>query len=177
MTGGKVVIAAIGALLAVVLQLVIAPNIAPFGVMPSFLITYTLAVALLLEPVPAYVIAFALGMMGDLCGAGPVGALPFILLLAVFLIQQAHKAFGNGTFFVSCLILLCFVIATHLLHAAFMVAMTSTYTALEALKVVALPQSAYDCLLALAQYPLLRRVLSDPPAQQLGFLTPGPRVG
>ena len=158
--GSRVGIAALGALLALVLQVVLAPNIAIAGVMPSFIIAFTLAVAMLLPPTPAYVIAFTLGLCSDLLGYGPVGALPLILLVCTFALQQSQSAFGNGTLFVSCIILVVFVLLAHFLHAAFMVAMTSTYSAAQAFSQVAIPGSLYDCVLAVVLYVLMRRVLS-----------------
>ena len=44
--GARTTIAAIGALLALVLQIVVAPNIAIMGTMPSFVIAYVVAMAI-----------------------------------------------------------------------------------------------------------------------------------
>ncbi|MBQ9068977.1 MAG: rod shape-determining protein MreD [Eggerthellaceae bacterium] len=162
--GGRVGIAAIGALLALVLQVVLAPNIAIMGTMPHFVIAYTMVVSLLVPGTPAYVVAFCLGMASDLLGYGPVGALPFILLIMAFAIGRAESAFGNGTVFVSCSILVVFVILAHFLHAAFMVAMTSTYSASEAFLLIAIPQSLYDSVLAVIMYIALRRMFSPSPS-------------
>lgn len=158
--GGRVGIAALGAVIAVVLQIILAPNIAIMGTMPQFIIVYALASAMLLPREGAYVLVFCLGMVGDLLGYGPVGALPFILLIAVLAIDFAQKTFGNGTLFVSCIIVVAFTIAVHFLHAAFMIAMTTGYTALDAFLLVAIPESLYDSVLAVLCYMALRRLLS-----------------
>lgn len=155
---GRPIIAAIGAVVALALQIVLAPNIAIMGVMPSFIIAYVVALAMLLPGLPSYLIAFCLGMFSDLLGYGPVGALPFILLIAVFSIDRAQATFGNGTLFVACIILVVFVLLVHFLHAAFMVAITSTYTVAEAFQLVAIPQGFYDCVIALLIYLAMRRV-------------------
>lgn len=170
--GARTTIAAIGALLALVLQIVLAPNIAIAGTMPSFVIAYVVAMAMLLPSTPGYVIAFVLGMLTDLLGYGPVGVLPFILLIAVLSIDYAQKVFGNGTLFVSCIIVVAFVIAVHFFHAAFMVAVTSTYTLGDALLLIAIPQSLYDCIWGVLAYMLLRRILM--PAQSSGMPQIGP---
>ena len=116
---GRFGIAVLGALLAVVLQIVVAPNIAIMGTMPQFIIVYAVAISLVLPRDQVYVLVFALGMLGDLLGYGPVGALPFILLIASVAIDFAQKTFGNGTLFVSCIIVVAFVIVIHFLHAAY----------------------------------------------------------
>lgn len=158
--GARVGIAAIGALLAVVLQIVLAPNVAVFGTMPSFVIAYCVVIPMLLPGTASYVIVFCAGFVADLLGYGPVGALPFILLLCAFLVGHAQNTFGNGTLFVSCLIVLAFVLVAHFLHAAFMLAVTSSYTASEAFLLVAIPESLYDSLLAVLLYILFRRIFS-----------------
>lgn len=158
--GSRIGIAAIGALLALVFQVVVAPNIAIMGTMPSFVICYVLAVALLLPGTPSYVIAFCLGIMADLLGYGPVGALSVILLIAAFCIEQADKTFGNGTLFVSCITYVAFVLLVHFLHAGFMVAVTSGYSAADAMRLIAIPQALYDCVLGVLVFLLMRRVLT-----------------
>lgn len=157
---GRFGIAILGALLAVVLQIVVAPNIAVMGTMPHFIIVYAVAISLVLPRDQVYVIVFVLGMIGDLLGYGPVGALPFILLISALAIDLAQKTFGNGTLFVSCIIVVAFTIVVHFLHAAFMIAMTSSYSALEAFVLIAIPEALYDCLLAVLCYLVMRRLLS-----------------
>lgn len=159
--GARVGIAAIGALLAVVLQVVLAPNITIFGAVPSFVVAYCLAAGMLLPPIPAYVLAFVCGMLADLLGYGPVGAVPFLLLVAIALLQRVHAALGNGTLFVSLAILAAFALAVPLLHTAFVVATTSSFTALEAYGSQGISMAVYDCVLALVLYPLLARVLGQ----------------
>ena len=157
---GRFGIAILGALLAVVLQIVLAPNIAIMGTMPHFIIAYAVAISLVLPRNQVYVLVFVLGMIGDLLGYGPVGALPFILLIAALAIDFAQKTFGNGTLFVSCIIVIAFTIVVHFLHAAFMVAMTSTYSAADAFLLIAIPEALYDCVIAVLCYLAMRRLLS-----------------
>ena len=161
---GRVGIASIGALLALVLQIVLAPNVAIVSTAPSFVVAYAVALAMTLSGTPCYLIAFALGMLGDLLGFGPVGVLPFILLVASFAIDRAQAVFGNGTLFVACVIVVVSVIVVHLAHAAFLVALASSYSAADALRLVAIPQSLYDSVLAVLIYLLLRRMAAPPQA-------------
>lgn len=157
---GRFGIAVLGAVIAVVLQVVLAPNVAIMGTMPQFIIVYAVAISLVLPRDQVYIIVFVLGMVGDLLGYGPVGALSFILLIVALLIDFAQKTFGNGTLFVSCIIVVAFTIIVHFLHAAFMVAMTSTYTAADAFLLIAIPEALCDCVLAVLCYLAMRRLLS-----------------
>lgn len=173
--GGRVGIAALGALIAVVLQIVLAPNIAIMGTMPQFIIVYAVAVSMVLPRDSSYVLVFLLGMVGDLLGYGPVGALPFILLICAWAISASQNTFGNGTLFVACIIVVAFVIAIHFLHAAFMVAVTSTYSAADAFLLIAVPEALYDSVLAVLCYIAMRRLLV--PAGQASMASVGPRLG
>ena len=160
----RIGIAILGALVALVLQVVLAPNIAIAQTMPNFIIVYAVTISMILSGPPAYIIVFFLGLASDLLGYGPVGSLSFILLISAALINLAQKTFGNGTLFVSCISGVGFTILIHFLHAAFMVAMTSTYSAIDAFRLIAIPESLYDCVLAVLAYVLIHRLLA-PPAQ------------
>ncbi len=174
--GGRVGIASIGALAVFVLQIVLAPNVAVLGVQPNFVIAYCVVMAMLLPSTPAYIIAFCTGMLSDLVGYGPVGALPFILLLASLGISYANKVFGNGTPFVSCIIVVAFVILVHFFHAAFMVAITSTYTAASAFLDIAIPGALYDSVWGVLLYLLMHRILVPSQPSGMGQVTPELRL-
>lgn len=171
---GRVGIAALGALIAVVLQIVLAPNIAIMGTMPQLIIVYAIAISLILPRDSSYVLVFVLGMVGDLLGYGPVGALPFILLICTWAMHASQHTFGNGTLFVECIIVVAFVIVVHFLHAAFMVAVTSAYSATDAFLLIAIPETLYDSVLAVLSYLALRKFIAS--AGQASLASVGPRL-
>lgn len=84
----------IAAAIAVVLQLVLAPNIQIMGVMPDFLVSYVLMVCMLRPQKNHYVLAFVMGMLSDLMGFGVVGTMSLCLLVAAFLIGKVAEAIG-----------------------------------------------------------------------------------
>ena len=67
---------AVGAVVAVLLQVVVAPNIALFGAMPNFVVAYALLVAIVRPMAAGPVMPFVLGLVFDLVSGGPVGAMP-----------------------------------------------------------------------------------------------------
>ena len=69
----------IGAIIAVLLQIALAPNIALFGVVPNFIMAYVLIVSIVCPDQSGPVFAFVLGLLFDLLGTGPVGAMAFLL--------------------------------------------------------------------------------------------------
>ncbi|MBE6465968.1 rod shape-determining protein MreD [Denitrobacterium detoxificans] len=151
----------IGAIIAVFLQVVVAPNIAIFQVMPNFLIVYTLVVAMLFSDDSVLIIAFVLGFVSDLLGYGPVGSLAFLLVLASFFASRAHAAFANGTVLMPLVILMLFALVVDVLYAAFLLGLSSNLNPIEAFAYRAVPCALYDCVVGLLMYPLLSRLLTN----------------
>ncbi|MEG0096327.1 MAG: rod shape-determining protein MreD [Raoultibacter sp.] len=149
----------IGALIVVVAQIVIAPNIALFAAMPNFIVAYVLVVAMVRPSDALYLLAFVLGLISDLLGYGPVGAMPFLLVLASFLVSRVFSALDNGTAFMPLLVFIAASFAIELLYAAFLVALGIVPSLLDAFIYRALPCALYDCVCGLLFYPLGHRFL------------------
>ena len=164
----------IGAILAVVLQVVLAPNIAIFSAVPNFLIVYTLVVAMLYPGNAVFGVAFALGLVSDLLGYGPVGALPFLLLIAAFAAGRSFEIFGNGTIFVPLTVMIVLTLLVEFFYAAFVMSATSIGP-IEAFLYRALPCALYDCVLGLLIYPLVSHFLVAKQAT-MGSSTPMPHL-
>ena len=62
------IVVAVGAVIAVLLQIVVAPNIALFSVQPNILLAYVLVVAIVRPADAGPVLPFALGLICDLLG-------------------------------------------------------------------------------------------------------------
>ena len=90
---------AVGAVVAVLLQVVVAPNIALFGAMPNFVVAYALLVAIVRPMAAGPVMPFVLGLVFDLVSGGPVGAMAFLLVLMTFLAARAFAVLDNDTLF------------------------------------------------------------------------------
>lgn len=168
-------IAIIGAIIAILLQVIVAPNIAIFSAVPNFLVVYTLVVAMLMPGNAALVIAFALGLMSDLLGYGPVGALPFLLVIASFIAARAYEVFSNDTLFVPLAILLILTLLVEFFYAAFVLSMSTSIGPIDAFLYRALPCTLYDCVLGLLLYPILSHFLVAQHAT-MGSSTPSPRL-
>ena len=85
----------IGAIIAVVLQIALAPNIALFGVVPNFIMAYVLIVSIVCPDQSGPVFAFVLGLLFDLLGTGPVGAMAFLLTGVSFLAKRIFMLVNN----------------------------------------------------------------------------------
>lgn len=154
---------AVGAIVAVLLQVLLAPNIAIFSATPNFLIVYTLLVAMAVPDEDHYILAFVLGLTSDLLGYGPVGALSFLLILASFAASRLHTAFSNGTVFVPLIAMSVTIVVVEALYALFMLAVGGSMSIGDAFMYRALPATLYDCVLGLLLYPVVRRLFSRSP--------------
>jgi len=150
-----------GAVLAVCLQVVIAPNIALFSAMPNFCIAYAMIVAIM-RPANNYplVLAFVLGLVFDLLSTGPVGAMGFLLVLAAFCASRAFAVFNNDTLFMPIAVMAVAVLIIEVLYAVFMVSFGISASPLDAFVYRALPCALYDCLAALLFYVLALKFLA-----------------
>ena len=158
----------VGAIIAVALQVVLAPNIAIFGVVPDFIMAYALAVAVACVGQTGPVFFFVLGLLFDLLGSGPVGAMAFLLLAASALVQRAFLALDNDTLFVPLFLVIVSTLAIEVVYALLMLAFGVSAGLFDALFLRALPCTVYSGLLGVAFYPLCVRFLGRPIQQQPG---------
>lgn len=149
----------IGGIVTVLLQVVIAPNIAIFQVVPNFMLVYSLVIAMLLPRDSVLVLAFALGLTSDLLGYGPVGGLAFLLTLAAFAAQRLHAVFGHDTVGAPLAILIALSLVVDILYAAFLLVLSASLSPLDAFVYRALPCALYDAVLGLILYPLASRFI------------------
>lgn len=169
MTDGRERIAlVVGALIAVVLQLVLAPVMALGPAQPDFIAVYCVAAAVARPQSCGYVLPFTMGLAYDLLGGGPVGAMSFLLVLVTFAASRAMGALNNDTLFMPLAILVTSLLAVEVLYGALCLASGVGGTLADALAYRALPCALYDAAVGLVIYPLAARFLVGQPLQHPG---------
>lgn len=170
MTDGKDVVAVgIGAVVVVVLQLVVAPNIAVFSIVPNFVLAYVVVVALVRAEVCGLVLPFVLGLLLNLAGGGPVGGWALLFTLATFALSRAFPLFSNGTLFMPLALLVVSTLMAEVAYGVIMLASGMSAGVLEALVYRSLPCALYDCVIGLVLYPVALRLIAPRVAQQPGM--------
>lgn len=159
----------IGAVFAVLLQIVLAPNIALFSAVPNFMLAYALVVAIVRAPKGGALLPFVLGMLFDLMGGGPVGAMAFLLLLASFAASRVFAVMNNDTLFMPLTILVLSTLAVEVLYGLFLVWFGLDVSLLQAFAYRGLPCALYDAVVGLALYPLVSRFAAGDSQQQPGM--------
>ena len=159
---------AVGAVIAVLLQIVVAPNIALFGAMPIFVVAYALLVAIVRPATAGPVMPFVLGLVFDLLSGRPVGAMAFLLVLMTFLAARAFSVLDNDTLFMPVTIFVVATFAAEMLYGALLIGLGLSASPVDAFLYRALPCALYDCVIGLVLYPLAARVLAGAAPAQPG---------
>ena len=158
--GRNLLVVVLGAVVAFVLQIVVAPYIPIMSAMPNFVAVYAMLLAVARPQIPSYVAAFVLGLLFDLISGAPVGALAFSLTLCCAIAASVFNVLNNDTLFVGFLALAVGLVLAELCYGVFMLALGYNAGIAEALVFRALPCAVYDIVFAFVLYPLMLRLFA-----------------
>lgn len=154
-----------GAAVAVLLDVVLFPNLPFFSNTPNFMIAYTASVGLLSRDSCTFGIAFVLGMLSDLLGYGPVGLLSILLIAAVAVERNYLTGLFRVRSFSEIASFLCVILGIEVLHAFGTVLLMEGIDPIDAVVYIALPCSVLDCVLGVLIYLGMGRILLNRPLQ------------
>lgn len=159
---------ALGVVAVVLLQVVVAPNIAFASILPNFLAAWVLVLAVVRADRVSFVLAFALGLLFDLLGTGPVGAMAFLLVFASFLASRAFVVLSNDTLFMPLVVLAVSLFVIEFGYAVFLMGTGYSAGLVEVFLYRAFPCALYDCIVALIMFPVAMRFMAPSGPQQPG---------
>lgn len=151
------VIQIVGAVVAVLLQVMAAPNIQILDAAPNFILCWVIAVAVANARAVGYVMPFLLGLIYDLISTGAVGSMAFVCLAATFVASVLLRLFDNETVFIPVVIVVVVCLLSEVGYALLTLACGLDVDLLESLVSVALPCAVYDIVLAVITYLLVKR--------------------
>lgn len=165
---------AIGAIVVVLLQIVIAPNINVLTAMPNFILCYVVVVAVANARNAGYIMPFVCGLIYDLIGSGPIGAMAFVCVATTLAASLAFQAFDNETLFIPVVIVLITCFVANLAYGLLMIACGMDVSLLDALLYICLPCGLYDTVVSLIAYPLvIRFVLREKQQNEMTIIDTG----
>ncbi|WP_302964653.1 rod shape-determining protein MreD [uncultured Adlercreutzia sp.] len=164
----ETVAAVIGGIIAVLLQIIVAPAIALFAAVPNFIVAFCLVRAVATPHHAGALLPFACGLIFDLVGGGPVGAMAFVLVLVTFLASRLYAALDNDTLFMPVAILLASTVLAEVLYGFVVVACGAGVSLGDAFLYRTLPCMLYDCVIGLLMYPIAMNVMIGKPLGQPG---------
>ena len=147
----------VGAVIALVLQLAVAPYIGLFGAVPSFLIAYVMAVTVVRPQSRGAVMPFLLGIVFDFASGGTIGAMAFCLTAVSAIISRLFSRVDNDSKFMAFALMAVGVLFTEFLYGVFLFAGGYSASVFEALVFRVAPCFLYDFVLAAIMYPLVAR--------------------
>lgn len=147
----------IGALIAVLLQVIVAPNIQVLDAVPNYILCYVIACAVANPRGVGYVMPFVLGLIYNLIGQGPIGSMALICILVVFFSTFALKALEIDTIVFPIITIAVVSFCSEFAYGLLLMACGLNVGFLEALVHVCLPCGLYDTVIALIAFPFVRR--------------------
>ena len=150
----------IATILAVVLQIVLAPSMTIGAAMPNFIAVYVLCATLRNASARPVILAFVLGLIFDLIGSGPVGAMAFCLIVATALASAVFRNMSNDSWVTAMIILVVSCLIIELLYGIIMLLVGAGDGFGSALIHRILPCTLYDIVIAAFMYPIISRLVA-----------------
>ena len=161
----------VGAIVAFVLQIALAPAIALFSAQPNFLLAYAIVVAIVIPNEAGPVLSVVMGLLYDLTGTGPVGGMALLLVIVCFIASRVFSLMDNDTLFMPLAIFVACALLAELAYGMLLMACGLAANPVEALVTRALPCALYDCAVGLVLYFVMVRLLAGG-TQDRGLRTP-----
>lgn len=101
----------VSAAVVVLLQIVVAPVIAIYSVVPSFIVAFVIVLSIVRPEDTTYVYAFVMGIISDLFTQVPFGLTPLLLLIISFALSRVFEVLDKSSIamvLVSCAVSLLF---------------------------------------------------------------------
>ena len=148
----------IAAVVAVLLQVIIAPFITVGPAMPNFILSLCLVYAILRPEFGALIMAFVLGLVYNLIAVGPIGAMAFSLVLIVFFITKFFSVLDSGSALMPIIAIAISSLLVELVYAFFVTMFSLDVGLVQAFVYRALPCTVYDIVVGIIVYVILRRL-------------------
>lgn len=137
----------VSALIAVVLQLAVAPTITLFGVVPNFILVAVTITATRNSSVRSTITGFILGLLFDFCSLGPIGAMALVLTILAYAVSSSNKGAFSGSIITDMIIMVVAIALGNLLISVIYAVVGVNPEFLLSLAQRVLPAIVYDALI------------------------------
>lgn len=143
-------------LVAVVLQLVLAPALTLGGVAPAFVGAVTIAYLVVNSDAPQVAVAFGMGLAADLVSGLPLGCSSLALIACAYLVPLLVETIGNDSLLMATGVLVAGSLCISLITGILM-SVAGFFGPIDALVRYILPETLYATVLSVLSYLLLAR--------------------
>ena len=147
----------VGAVVALLLQIIVAPYIAVFSAVPNFIVAYVCAIAIARAHSFGSVVPFVLGLLFDIVSGGPVGAMAFSLTLFSSVASRVFAGASNDTIFMAIAFVALSVLLVDLSYGIFLLLFGYNASLFEAIAYRIGPCFVYDVIIGLVVFLAARR--------------------
>lgn len=147
----------IASAVAVLLQIVVAPILTLFSIVPNFIVAFAMVLAILRPSDSTYLYMFVLGLVADLLAQTPVGLSSLLLLLAAFVLRHAFEVLDASTPVMPLISLGAGLLAFELLFAIVLLITGYNGSVVDLLLFRALPSALFAALIGALFYLVMRR--------------------
>jgi len=147
----------IGSILAFILQVSLAPNIAILDVVPNFILVFVVLNAMFSPQIRSCFTGFFLGFLYDCVSHAALGTMSFVLTIIGYAVSSLNKDLFTGSWAIQTFYLLIAALFGELLHATFLSILGVDNDFLLSLGMRVLPGTIYDALFGLIVFPIMAR--------------------
>ena len=150
----------VGVILAILMQIVLAPSITLLFATPNFMLVFCVIMAISIHSNVCIVAGFVLGLCYNLIGTGHLGLMAVCLLLISFVLVAVVSVIeGNHPIVAIPTMLISFVLV-EMLYALLCIITGTHMSFFDACVYSALPNVLYDMVVALVLYPVLSHLFA-----------------
>lgn len=146
-------------MVAIILQLVLAPVITLFGVVPNFVLASVIITAVHNSALRSTIFGFVLGLVFDFCSLGPIGGMTLVLTILGYAVSSLNKGGLSGGLLMDMGIMLVAVIFGEFLTSVIYAVVGFNQEFLLSLVQRVLPAIAYDMIIGFILLLIYRAVL------------------
>lgn len=148
----------IASAVAVVLQIVCAPSLTVFSIVPSFIVAFVVALAMMRRPDSTYGYAFVLGLIADLLAQTPVGLTSLLLLIAACALSRIFEVLDNTNLSMSFIAIALTLLVFELIFMIVLMILGYSGSFIELFVQRVLPCTVYDIVIAVVMFLIMRRL-------------------
>lgn len=148
----------IASAIAVVLQIILAPVLTIFAIVPNFIVAFIVVLVIMRRPDSTYIYVFVLGLLADLLSQTPVGLTPLLLLVVAFVLSRVFEVLDDSNIAMSLIACVVALLVFELLFMIVLMILGYSGSLFELLVQRALPCALYDSVIAAVVFLIMRRL-------------------
>lgn len=146
------------ALAIVVIQIVFAPILTMFSVVPNFIVPFVLVLSIMRTSDSTYVYAFVLGLVHDLLVQTPLGLTSLLLLAATFALARVFEVLDRSTVVMPFIALAATCLVYELVFMIVLLVVGYSGGFFELLVARVLPSTVFDAVICMILYLIMARL-------------------